>query len=79
MTSLMLPQINRTPIPGLINKAENLFSCLKCGLAYITRYVTCRQAQNSIFRYIKGFYNPVRPYSSNGWLSPMEYTRQLKR
>ncbi|WP_425531049.1 IS3 family transposase [Ruminococcus champanellensis] len=64
MTSLMLPQIDRTPIPGLINKAENLFRCLKCGLAYTTSCVTRQQAQNSIFRYIKGFYNPARPHSA---------------
>ena len=59
--------------------AENFFSCLKCELVYLTSYVTRRQAQNSIFRYIEGFYNPVRPHSSIGWLSPMEYARQLNR
>ena len=59
--------------------AENFFSCLKCELVYLTIYATRRQAQNSIFRYIEGFYNPVRPHSSIGWLSPMEYARQLKR
>lgn len=59
--------------------AENFFSCLKCELVYLTSYATRRQAQNSIFRYIEGFYNPVRPHSSIGWLSPMEYARQLKR
>ena len=57
--------------------AENFFSCLKCELVYLTSYATRRQAQNSIFRYIEGFYNPVRPHSSIGWLSPMEYARQL--
>lgn len=59
--------------------AENFFSFLKCELVYLTSYATRRQAQNSIFRYIEGFYNPVRPHSSIGWLSPMEYARQLKR
>ena len=59
--------------------AENFFSCLKCELVYLTSYATRQQAQNSIFRYIEGFYNPVRPHSSIGWLSPMEYARQLKR
>ena len=59
--------------------AENFFSCLKCELVYLTSCATRRQAQNSIFRYIEGFYNPVRPHSSIGWLSPMEYARQLKR
>ena len=59
--------------------AENFFSCLKCELVYLTSYATRRQAQNSIFRYIEGFYNPVRPHSSIGWLSPMEYARQLNR
>ena len=59
--------------------AENFFSCLKCELVYLTSYATHRQAQNSIFRYIEGFYNPVRPHSSIGWLSPMEYARQLNR
>lgn len=59
--------------------AENFFSCLKCELVYLTSYATRRQAQNSIFRYIEGFYNPVRPHSSIDWLSPMEYARQLNR
>ena len=59
--------------------AENFFSCLKCELVYLTSYATRQQAQNSIFRYIEGFYNPVRPHSSIGWLSPIEYARQLKR
>ena len=59
--------------------AENFFSCLKCELVYLTSYATRRQAQNSIFRYIEGFYNPVRPNSSICWLSPMEYARQLNR
>ena len=59
--------------------AENFFSCLKCELVYLTSYATRRQAQNSIFRYIEGFYNTVRPHSSIGWLSPIEYARQLKR
>ena len=59
--------------------AENFFSCLKCELVYLTSYATRRQAQNSIFRYIKCFYNPVRPHSSIGWFSQMEYARQLNR
>lgn len=46
--------------------AENFFSCLKCELVYLTSYATRRQAQNSIFRYIEGLYNPVRPHSFIG-------------
>ncbi|WP_460093254.1 IS3 family transposase [Ruminococcus champanellensis] len=59
--------------------AENFFSCLQCELVHLTSCTTRRQAQNSIFRYIEGFYNPVRPHSSIGWLSPMEYARQLNQ
>ena len=58
--------------------AENFFSCLKCELVYLRSYATRSQAQNSIFRYIEGFYNPIRPHSSIGWMSPMAYEQKLK-
>ena len=59
--------------------AENFFSYLKCELVYLTSYATRRQAQNSVFQYIEGFYNPIRPHSSIGWMSPMAYEQKLKR
>ena len=59
--------------------AENFFSCLKCELVYLTSYATRSQAQNSVFRYIEGFYNPIRLHSSIGWMSPMAYAQKLKR
>ena len=58
--------------------AENFFSCLKCELVYLRSYVTRSQAQNSVFRYIGGFFNPIRPHSSIGWMSPMAYEQKLK-
>ena len=58
--------------------AENFFSCLKCELVYLRSYATRSQAQKSIFRYIEGFYNPIRPHSSIGWMSPMAYEQKLK-
>ena len=54
-------------------------SCLKCELVYLRSYATRGQVQNSIFRYIEGFYNPIRPHSSIGWMSPMDYEQKLKR
>ena len=57
--------------------AENFFSCLKCELVHLTRFHTRRQAENAIFSYIEGFYNPLRPHSGTGWLAPDAFARAL--
>lgn len=50
--------------------AENFFSCLKCELIHLQHYPTRTSAETAVFTYIETFYNPVRPHSALGWLSP---------
>lgn len=50
--------------------AENFFSCLKCECVHLCHFLSRSSAQNEIFRYIEGFYNPLRPHSGIGWLAP---------
>ena len=57
--------------------AENFFSCLKCELIHLTRFATRRKAENAIFHYIECFYNPVRPHSALGWISPNDFAREV--
>lgn len=57
--------------------AENFFSCLKCELVHLTRFATRRQAENAIFHYIECFYNPVRPHSALGWVSPNYFAKEV--
>jgi transposase InsO family protein len=42
------------------------------------KYPTREEAQKSIFDYIEVFYNRQRLHSSNGYLSPVEFEKQLK-
>jgi transposase InsO family protein len=56
---------------------ESFFATLKTELIYRHRYVTREQARNAIFEYIEVFYNRQRRHSSLGYLSPVEYERQL--
>lgn len=57
--------------------AENFFSCLKCELVHLSHFRTRSEAQTAIFAYIETFYNPVRPHSALGWLSPIAFEHAL--
>lgn len=57
--------------------AENFFSCLKCELVHLTRFITRQQAENAIFQYIECFYNPLRPHSAIGGRSPNTFAKEL--
>ena len=57
--------------------AENFFSCLKCELIHLKHYSTRAEAQADVFAYIEAFYNPVRPHSALGWLSPDRFEANL--
>jgi transposase InsO family protein len=52
---------------------ESFFGTLKCELVYGQTFATRRQAQQAIFRYIEGFYNPHRRHSALGYLSPVAF------
>lgn len=58
--------------------AENFFSCLKCELVHHKHYKTRDEAQADIFAYVEAYYNPIRPHSALGWLSPASYEKQLR-
>jgi putative transposase len=58
--------------------AESFMATIKTELIYRNRFKTKDEARLAIFRYIEGFYNPVRRHSSLGHKSPAEYERILK-
>jgi putative transposase len=58
--------------------AESFMATLKTELIYRNRFKTKDEARLAVFRYIEGFYNPVRRHSSLGQKSPQEYERILE-
>ncbi len=52
---------------------ETFFKTLKAELIWRNRYETRAQAQNDLFGYINGFYNPRRRHSYLGNISPVKY------
>ena len=57
--------------------AENFFSCLKCELIHLKQYPTRASAQADVFAYLEAFYNSVRPHSALGWVSPVQFEKNL--
>jgi putative transposase len=55
--------------------AESFFATIKTELIYRNRFKTRDEARLAVFRYIEGFYNPVRRHSALGYKSPVEYER----
>jgi putative transposase len=60
------------------NAAESFMATLKTELIYRNRFKTKDEARLAVFRYIEGFYNPIRRHSSLGQKSPQEYERILE-
>lgn len=56
--------------------AESFFATLECELLDRTRFETQREAQQAVFEWIEGWYNPHRRHSSIGYLSPIEFERR---
>jgi len=52
---------------------ETFFKSLKAELIWRSQYETRAQAQNDLFNYINGFYNPRRHHSYLGNISPVKY------
>jgi putative transposase len=52
---------------------ETFFKSLKAELIWREQYETREQAQNALFHYINGFYNPRRRHSYLGSVSPVKY------
>jgi putative transposase len=57
---------------------ESFWGTLKQELVYQTTFRTKEEARAAIFEYIEIFYNRQRRHSSLGYVSPVEYERQVK-
>ena len=56
---------------------ESFFSSLKTERTARKMYRTRNQAKADVFDYIERFYNPKRRHSTLGYLSPVEFEKQL--
>jgi transposase InsO family protein len=59
-------------------QAESFFSRFKAELVEGGIFESVEQARTEIFSYIEGYYNRIRRHSSLGYLSPLEFEKQLK-
>jgi putative transposase len=57
--------------------AESFFGTLKLELVFWETYSTRVQARGNIIEYIEMFYNCQRLHSYLGYLSPMEYEKEV--
>lgn len=57
--------------------AESFMATIKTELIHRKSFKTRDDARLAVFRYIEGFYNPLRRHSALGYLSPAEYERML--
>jgi len=58
--------------------AESFFSRFKTELIEGGIFESVEQARSEIFSYIEGYYNRIRRHSSLGYVSPLEFEKQLK-
>ena len=58
--------------------AERFFHSLNTELVHHMNFKTRDEARREIFEYIEVFYNQIRIHSANGYLSPVEYEKQIK-
>ena len=58
--------------------AESFMATIKTELIHRHRFKTKDEARLAVFRYIEGFYNPLRRHSSLGQKSPAEYEKILE-
>jgi putative transposase len=57
---------------------ESFFSSLKTERTARKMYRTRDEAKADVFDYIERFYNPKRRHSTIGYLSPVEFQKQMK-
>jgi putative transposase len=57
---------------------ESFFSSLKTERTARKMYRTRNEAKADVFDYIECFYNPKRRHSTIGYLSPVEFEKQMK-
>ena len=56
---------------------ESFFSSLKTERTACKLYRSRDEAKADVFDYIERFYNPKRRHSTIGYMSPMEFERQV--
>ena len=59
-------------------QAESFFARFKTELIEEGLFETMEQARSETFSYIEGYYNRIRRHSGLGYLSPMEFEKELK-
>jgi putative transposase len=59
--------------------AESFFHSIKTELIHDEQYVNREMAKQSIFEYIKIYYNRIRRHSAIGSIAPMVFENQLKK
>jgi transposase InsO family protein len=59
-------------------QAESFFSRFKAELIEGGLFESVEQARSETFSYIEGYYNRVRLHSSLGYLSPLDFEKELK-
>ena len=56
---------------------ESFFATLECELIDRTRFRSQAEARNAVFEFIEGRYSPRQRHSSIGYLSPINFERNL--
>jgi transposase InsO family protein len=59
-------------------QAESFFSRFKAELLENGVFENIKQAKSEVFSYIEGYYNRLRRHSSLGYVSPLEFEKQLR-
>ena len=59
--------------------AESFFSSLKTELVNYEDYHTKQEAKQSLFEYIERFYNRWRRHAYLGYISPVEFEKQVMK
>jgi len=67
-----LSALNTPPQEGPRGNAY-FFATLECELLDRRSFRSQAEARMAVFAFIEGFYNPTRPHSALGYLSPIEY------
>jgi putative transposase len=74
----ILASMGETGVPHDNAVTESVMATIKKECVHRNKFKTRDQARFAIFRYIEGFYNPLRRHSSLGNLSPAEFERRLE-
>lgn len=73
----MLQSMSKSGDPYDNAAMESFWSTVKTGCVYGRRFKTRKEARQTIFEYVYGFYNTRRYHSAIGYEKPLEYRRKL--